>query len=230
MNIFAFGHSLIKMRSRPLLLIATAFVLLLNACRDPQIESYRVPKEKDPTPPTASATPRSAPSPVPAPAAPATADANMANTAVRTADGPGLAWTAPSGWTAKPASAMRKATFTIIGEGDATADLSITAFPGSVGGDLANINRWRGQVQLPSITDADLATATKRIETHGFRVTTVDFTGTAAGAPTRVLGAIVPVGDATWFFKLTGPVPLVAREQAAFAAFLQTIRPAGKQP
>lgn len=226
MNIFAFGDSLTVMPSRALTLTVTAFVLLLNACRDPQIESYRVPKEKDPAPATASATPRSAP----APAAPSSADANMANTAVRTADGPGLAWTAPAGWTAKPASAMRKATFTIIGDGDATADLSITAFPGSVGGDLANINRWRGQVQLPPIASGDLAATTGRIETHGLRVTTVDFTGTAAGVPTRVLGAIVPAGDATWFFKLTGPVPLVAREQAAFAAFLKTIRPAGTQP
>jgi len=217
------------MRSRPFLL-AAALILLLNACRDPQIESYRVPKEKDPTPPTASATPRSAPAPVPAPAGPATAEANMANTAVRTAGGPGLTWTAPSGWTAKPASAMRKATYTITGDGDVTADLSITAFPGSVGGDLANINRWRGQVQLPPIAAADLPSATGRVETHGLRVTTVDFTGTASGGPTRVLGAIVPVGDATWFFKLTGPVSIVTREQAAFASFLQTIRPAGAQP
>lgn len=222
------------MQIRLLPLIGAALLLLLNACRDPQIESYRVPKEKDPAPPTASATPRSAPAPAPtpapAPAAPATADANMANTAVRTADGPGLTWTAPSGWTAKPASAMRKATYTITGDGDVTADLSITAFPGSVGGDLANINRWRGQVQLPPIAAGDLAATTGRIDTNGLRLTTVDFTGTAAGAPTRVLGAIVPVGDATWFFKLTGPVPLVTREQTAFAAFLQTIRPAGTQP
>ncbi len=63
MNIFAFGDSLTVMPSRPLTLTVTAFVLLLNACRDPQIESYRVPKEKDPAPATASATPRSAPAP-----------------------------------------------------------------------------------------------------------------------------------------------------------------------
>lgn len=220
------------MKTRRLLLSCAALLLSLSACRDPQIESYRVPKEKDPAPPTASATPRSAPAPAPAPApaAPATADANMANTAVRTVDGPGLTWTAPSGWTAKPASAMRKATYTITGEGDAFADLSITAFPGSVGGDLANINRWRGQVQLPPIAAADLSSATGRIEANGLRVTTVDFAGTAAGVPTRVLGAIVPVGDATWFFKLTGPVPIVTREQPAFASFLKTIRPAGAQP
>ena len=154
----------------------------------------------------------------------------MANTAVRTAEGPGLSWTAPAHWIAKPASAMRKGTYAITGEAGAAAELSITAFPGSVGGDLANINRWRGQVQLPPITASDLPRATRKIAANGFQVTTVDFAGTAAGAPTRVLGAIVPVGDSTWFFKLTGPVGLLEREQATFTAFLLTIRSTGAQP
>ncbi len=224
------------MRLTPIPFTAVAFILSLSACRDPQIESYRVPKEKDSASPAASTTPRTAPAPAPtapapSPTAPASsADANMANTAVRTADGPGLTWTAPAHWTAKPASAMRKGTYVITGDAGATAELSITAFPGSVGGDLANINRWRGQVQLPPITAGDLPSATRKIDTNGFRVTTVDFAGTAAGAPTRVLGAIVPVGDSTWFFKLTGPVDLLGREQATFTAFLLTIRSAGAQP
>ena len=224
------------MRSTPLPFIAVALILSFSACRDPQIESYRVPKEKESATPTASATPRTAPpqaptAPAPAPTAPTpSADANMANTAVRTAEGPGLSWTAPAHWIAKPASAMRKGTYTITGEAGATAELSITAFPGSVGGDLANINRWRGQVQLPPITASDLPSATRKIDANGFQVTTVDFAGTAAGAPTRVLGAIVPVGDSTWFFKLTGPVGLLEREQATFTAFLLTIRSSGAQP
>ncbi len=228
MNIYPFEELLPTMRFRPSHLAAAALVLFLSACRDPQIASYRVPKEKDPAPPapSASATPRTAP----APAAPAPAEATMANTAVRTADGPGLAWTAPAHWTAKPAAAMRKATYTITGDAGATAELSVTAFPGAVGGDLANVNRWRQQLQLPPIAAADLAAATGRVEANGLRAITVDLTGTAAGAPTRVLGAIVPVGDSTWFFKLTGPVDLLGREQAAFAAFVKTIRPAGLQP
>jgi hypothetical protein len=120
--------------------------------------------------------------------------------------------------------------FRLVEGAGAAAELSITAFPGSVGGDLANINRWRGQVQLPPITASDLPSATRKIAANGFQVTTVDFAGTAAGAPTRVLGAIVPVGDSTWFFKLTGPVVLLDREQAAFTAFLMTIRSTGAQP
>ena len=224
------------MRSTPLPFIAVALILSFSACRDPQIESYRVPKEKESAPPTASATPRTAPTQAPATPAPSltaptpSANADMANTAVRTADGPGLSWTAPAHWIAKPASAMRKGTYAITGEAGAAAELSITAFPGSVGGDLANINRWRGQVQLPPITASDLPSATRKIDANGFQVTTVDFAGTAAGAPTRVLGAIVPVGDSTWFFKLTGPVGLLEREQATFTAFLLTIRSTGAQP
>ena len=42
----------------------------------------------------------------------------------------------------------------------------------------------------------------------------------------RVLGAIVPHNGATWFFKLTGPDALVAREKNAFIAFIQSIQPA----
>ena len=39
----------------------------------------------------------------------------------------------------------------------------------------------------------------------------------------RLIGAIVPHGDATWFFKLTGPDTVVAAEKPAFLLFLQTI-------
>jgi len=206
------------MRFRPLPLVLAA-LLLMAGCRDPKITTYRIPKEKDPAPPAA------------APAASASAPgANMANTAVPTADGEGLTWTAPSHWTVKPASAMRKGSYAIAGDAGAVGDLSITAFPGDVGGDLANINRWRGQIQLPPLAAAELAAATTHLDYNGLHLTFVDITSASATAPQRVLGAIVPLGGATWFFKLSGPAPLIAREQTAFADFLKTIRPAGAKP
>jgi hypothetical protein len=208
------------MRSR-LLPFTVVALLLLSACRDPKVASYRVPKEKDTVMPPAAA----------AATAPANAPrATMANTAVTTADGPGLAWTAPAHWAAKPASAMRKGSYAITGEAGATADLSITAFPGDVGGDLANVNRWRGQVQLPPLAAADLATATTHLDYNNLHLTFVDLTGNGPAGAQRVLGAIIPVNGATWFFKLSGPVALVTREQAAFAAFLKTIRASGATP
>lgn len=201
-----------------LLPLAACILLGLTACRDSKITTYRVPKEKTPALPAAAAAPASAPG------------ATMANTAVTTAEGPGLSWSAPAHWTAKPASAMRKGSYAITDDSGGTADLSITAFPGDVGGDLANVNRWRGQLQLPPLAATELASATAHLDVNGLHLTTVDFTGGPAATPQRVLGAIIPVGNATWFFKLTGPAALVAHEQAAFATFLQTIRAPGTTP
>jgi hypothetical protein len=148
----------------------------------------------------------------------------MATTAVATASGAGLTWTAPAHWVAKPASAMRKATFTFTSPDGTTADLAITAFPGDVGGELANLNRWRGQLSLPPITETEVAAAITRYEYNSLRIAVVDFTGTSSTPPTRMLGAMVPVGSATWFFKLTGPDAFVASEKPTFLAFLQTVK------
>ncbi|HYD84742.1 MAG TPA: hypothetical protein VEA63_11835, partial [Opitutus sp.] len=99
-------------------------LLLLSACRDAQVATYRVPAEKpEPLPPVLTGG-------VPAPSPATTADATMANTAVPTADGETLTWTAPTHWQPKPASAMRKGSYAITGADGAAADLSITAFPG----------------------------------------------------------------------------------------------------
>jgi hypothetical protein len=208
-----------------------AVVCLIPACKKPTVEAYRVPKE---TPPASAETAAAAPMGGAAPgmpAAPAAGGAgNMANTAVATADGPGLAWTAPATWTAKPGSAMRKGSYTIKAEGvPGEGDLSITAFPGDVGGELANVNRWRGQVQAAPITQAELATATQHIDANGMHITVVDAAGSGAGA-SRVLGAIVPHNGSTWFFKLMGPDALVAREKPVFLKFLETIKPAAGTP
>jgi hypothetical protein len=205
------------MRHRLLPLAAIA-LLGLTSCRDSKITTYRVPKEKTPAMPAAPAAAANAPG------------ATMANTAVTTANGPGLTWSAPAHWTAKAASAMRKGSYAITADSGETADLSITAFPGDVGGDLANVNRWRGQIQLPPLAAAELSGATAHLDVNGLHLTTVDFTGGPTAKPQRVIGAIIPVGNATWFFKLSGPAALVGREQAAFATFLQTIRASSATP
>ncbi len=107
---------------------------------------------------------------------------------------------------------MRKATYAVPGENGAVGDLSITAFPGAVGGELANLNRWRGQLQLSPIAEADVAGAVTRLTVNGLSVTLVDFSGGTPDKPARMLGAIVPYDGANWFFKLTGPADLVAKE------------------
>jgi hypothetical protein len=214
------SRSMIACRVPLALLALTA---LFAACRKPAVETYRVPKE-----PTAQ---------TPTPASPHTAGAStsaapggnaMANTPVATASGSGLTWTAPAHWKTKTGSAMRKGSYALTADGvTGEADMSITAFPGDVGGDLANLNRWRGQLQLPPVGQAEFDAQTQHLDRNDLHMTVVDITGKGQdGSPHRTLGAMVPHGGATWFFKLQGPEPIVAKEKTAFMAMLDTIKPA----
>ena len=213
---------------RALALLLLASLTLLTACREAKVTSYRVPKEKpEELPPgMAAASTNAGTVPTPgsaAPAAPSVPGSDMANTAVPTANGSDLSWTAPADWKPKAPGAMRKGSFTVPGAaGD--ADLSITAFPGDVGGELANLNRWRGQIQLASLTEGDLAGVTTRLDQNGLTFVVVDFVSPSTNKPARIVGAIVPVNGATWFFKLMGPDATVAAAKPAFFEFLKTIR------
>ena len=204
--------------------------LFLVGCSDPEITTYRIPKEAaasaELTP--AAASPHAA-APATAPTPAAGAPATMANTAVATASGTDLTWTAPAGWVVKPAAAMRKASYTITAAG-ASTDLAITAFPGDVGGEVANVNRWRGQLQLPPLSESEVVASLERLTVNGLAVTVVDFTNATSTPPQRILGAMVPFERSTWFFKLLGPEPVVAEAKPAFLRFLQTVKPPSSTP
>lgn len=192
---------------RPSICATLLTLLLLGACRDREITTYRAPKDPMPA---------SLPSAVPG-------GDTMANTAVPTGSD-SLMWTAPAHWIVKPASAMRKGSYAIR-DGVAEADLSITAFPGDTGGLLANLNRWRGQISLPPLAPDELDAYREHADIGALHADIVDFAGTANGVPTRLLGAVVPLAGETWFFKLMGPDALVAREKTAFREFLKTVTP-----
>jgi hypothetical protein len=202
-----------------LALFLLAAVTLLSACRDAKVASYRVPKETpEPLPPVLTGA-------TPAPAPNAAPGSDMASTAVTTAVGDGLTWTAPSHWKPKTASAMRKGSYGVAGPDGAEADMSITAFPGDVGGTLANVNRWRGQLALQPMSEADLEPVMQHMHVGDFHVDVVEFANTQSNQPQRMIGAIVPFNDSTWFFKLTGPDALVAQEREAFLSLVQSIKP-----
>ncbi len=158
--------------------------------------------------------------PAPAASGPMTM-ANSTLPASAVSSGTALTWSAPSSWTEKPLGPIRKGSFAI-----SDADLSITAFPGDVGGLLANLNRWRGELQLEPITTADLPTATVTVPSAdpALKFLVVDMAGTPGGSATRTLGAILPVGSDTYFFKLKGPAATVAAAKNDFLAFLATVK------
>lgn len=210
-------------RPSPTAVALLILCLVAAGCGRSEIQTYSVAKEPAAPPP-----PPAAPTP-PFAAGGADADAAMRNTAVPTATGPSLVWDAPATWTAGPERPMRKATLLIpSASGGLGAELAVTAFPGDVGGNLANVNRWRQQLGLPPISEAELGSALRHLDVGALHVDVVELLGPATppAAPQRVLGAIVPHAGSTWFFKITGPDALVAAQRGAFLEFLQTLRPA----
>jgi len=123
----------------------------------------------------------------------------------------------PDGWSADAApSAMSMASFTVTGDGQ-TAAVTITPLGG--GQDvLANVNRWRRQVGLGPLADLGEA-GPVTITVDGSPGQLVDL----AGASGHTIGVVAPRGDMTWFYKLSGPDPLVASQRDAFEAFVGSI-------
>ena len=132
-----------------------------------------------------------------------------------------LAWQVPSGWVLQPsASSMRYATFSISGADGAKGELAVTHFPGNVGGDLENVNRWRTQVSLPPVDQAGMAALVTTVQAGPKTISIIDVTG----AQSRLAAGWTKHGADTWFFKLTGPDALVGAEKAKFTAFLESVR------
>jgi hypothetical protein len=137
---------------------------------------------------------------------------------------PKLKYTLPDGWKEKALTQMRVASFEATENGK-TADISVIPLGAMSGGDLANVNRWRGQVGQPPITEADLAKSVENVAITGKPSGLYDIAGTSPGSgeAQRILGAILHGDDATWFFKMTGDADLVEKQKANFTAFLKSV-------
>jgi len=195
--------------------VVSLAALGLAGCGNDGISVYEIPKEK-PRAHQPAAPPPQMPMPMTMPGG--GVDGGGGDT-----EGPGLAWKTPAGWVSQGASGMRLASFQVPGAGGAPADGSVIAFPGPAGGDLANVNRWRGQVGLDSLDEAGLAKAATRVASTAGKILVVDFTGQAKGKPVRLLGGVLSFGGKTWFFKVMGDGPVVGAAKPAFMDLLESV-------
>jgi len=184
------------MQKRLPFIFGAVTLVLLAGCGKEEIKVYRVDKE-------------------PAPSA-----APMENGIPPPAVAEHLEWTTPSGWEQKAPSSMRYGSFAIPGKNGTQADLSVISLAGDAGGVLANINRWRNQLGLPPITEAQLSGNFTQVDVLDAKVILVDF----AKDKTRMLAAILPHGPSTWFFKMTGDNSLVEAQKTRFTEFLKSLR------
>jgi hypothetical protein len=131
-----------------------------------------------------------------------------------------VSWTVPAGWQEQPGSAMRVGSFLIKGANGQTTDVSIVSLGGDAGGDLGNINRWRGQIGLTPLSAEQLSHEMKPQTFGGLKMHWVDF----ANQGKRITAAIYKRGQQTWFFKMTGDDETTRGAQDAMRQFLASLR------
>ncbi|MEK6258287.1 MAG: hypothetical protein AABP62_06665 [Planctomycetota bacterium] len=110
---------------------------------------------------------------------------------VRFANDTKIEWTLPATWKETPGNANRYATLVL----SAQPPLEVTVTVLAAGGDdrtqqlLDNINRWRGQLDLPHIEADDLPTRTETIEAGELTITAINIVGKAA--PKSAMGGMM---------------------------------------
>jgi hypothetical protein len=149
-------------------------------------------------------------------------------TGIETSSGPPLQYKLPVGWEEKPLSTMRLASFKSVAPGGKETDISVVALPGTAGGDLANVNRWRGQLNLQPIDEDALGKSAEHLKANNHDYLLVDLESDAPlnGQPDkqRILAAISCDTDRCWFIKMTGETAAVEPQKVAFRDFLQSLK------
>ncbi len=204
---------------------ALALAVLVAGCEDRGIREQKVAKGIEKVEPAASSTTTpsttqappapSSPSATPA-ASPSAPAAPSAATAAPSGD-----WKLPEGWSVVPGERpMRLATFSVA-DADGPIEVALTRFPGTVGGELANVNRWRGQMGQSPVDDAGLEALLSRFEGEGYKgyETRID------GANGQMLAVAVyeSAADRTWFLRCTAPAAAIGRIRESVREFALTL-------
>ncbi len=205
------------------IVIGMAICLLFAACKREEVGHMRVPKGTDNPP---EMMPQAAEGGMPGGGMPSGGGAPaMGGGEVAPPPPPDpantLKWTLPAGWTEKLVGGMRYATLTPATPGK--IEVSVVMLPGPAGGELANVNRWRGQLGLPAVDDAGLAAIRKAIPTQAGALGLYDIVSEGT-VKTRMIAALLAANNGnTWFLKMTGDAEPLAANQADFVHLLESL-------
>ena len=202
------------------LLVGSGLLALALGCTSERVAHYRVPKEGS----SVESGPRPAAPPQPMgerTGAPAPGQTQASELPPPPAPKGALKWTLPKDWSELPGGGMRFATFKAPYPGKLEA--TVVVLPGPAGGELANVNRWRGQIGLPPLDEAGLAKSRATLKTKAGSVNVYDFTSEGQTKSRMVAGYITTPDQNTWFLKLTGDAAPVAKARPDFMTILGSL-------
>ncbi len=127
-------------------------------------------------------------------------------------------WKAPDHWEQKPSTQMRIGNYAVSNQSGELLDFSITSFPGEVGGILANVNRWLGQVGMNPTDETGLAQylSDRTIDEKPAKLVMAESDEQALYA------AILYHEGRSWFLKLMGDVGLARTEKENFLGLIDS--------
>ena len=213
-------------------MVVSALAWMAAGCGKDEVRVYQAPQD---APPVAAANPQGGAALTPAASEIPRSATSRASTSAgpesSASERPAVPWTVPAGWEEKPASGMRVASYGVKRPDGRSVDISVVAMGGGAGGELENVNRWRDQIGLEPATEADLAGLRSIIPAGNRQVVMYELDGKKAVLdgkyPARTLAAIMPAGEMTVFFKITGESALVAEQKPQFLAWLKSVDTGG---
>jgi hypothetical protein len=135
-----------------------------------------------------------------------------------------ISYSTPTGWTEtgpRIKDGITILTTFEIKEGTQSAEVQVTPLSGPTPPLLDNVIRWRGQMGLAAISQADLdRDPPRKVMVAGVNGHLVDLVGPS----NRQLVAWVRQASTTWYFKMLGPKNVVDKHRDRFESFLQSVK------
>jgi hypothetical protein len=130
----------------------------------------------------------------------------------------GLSFKTPEQWTARGPGSMRVESFAVAGH--TKLDCYISELGPGAGGLLLNVNRWRSQLGLSPISEAE-ANALPQWPVLGIQAKIVELESPDTERSMTVLAAFLE--DRSVFVKMLGPTASVTAEKERFRVFCATL-------
>jgi hypothetical protein len=151
--------------------------------------------------------------------------AKPAKEGIQAASGSKLRFEVPAGWVAGEKVVSRggitlrhEAAFSVV-DGERRAEITVDRLP-SGGGLLGNVNRWRQQIGLGPVNDAELQAGVKQLSVGGQSAPYVEL----IGEKETVLGLVADRSPEAWYIKFKGDKELAERQKPSFQSFIASIR------
>jgi hypothetical protein len=136
-------------------------------------------------------------------------------------------WQLPEGWVSQSPGSMVLARFSINGAAG-QAEVTISRFPGDVGGLVPNLNRWRRQVNLGPLSGGDVGDIVTEFQVDGNGARLIDMSEPADGQNQGLIAVwdfrSGEDGAVSWFYKLQGEFSTVQASRSQFLSFIESIK------